>query len=316
MRHKIICGKAEDVLPEFDSNTFDLIATDPPYNIGKDFENDNLSEEEYLELWKKWAKELNRVLDVGGALYLTIGWQYVAEIRVLFKEIKDLRLKNWIIWYRQDGWKGDNGFAQSHEHILYFIKDNVSEDTQANFRVYLNAKRKEKGLSLSDINKHFEWAITGGGCASSYMGEKEDNFLPTQKHYELLKAFLNLDNSFDYLPFGVKFNKVDICDDVWLTPKSEKKRLGHPTQKPVPLFERIIKASSTEKDLILDPFMGTGTTLVAAERLGRNSVGIDSSKENCEIAYKRLKKEVEQERLFDNLLTKPREQSTIEKVGF
>ena len=101
--HQIICGKAEEVMPMFDANTFDLIATDPPYNIGKAFENDNLPEREYLGLWGKWAKELNRVLDVGGALYLTIGWQYVAEVKVLFKEIEELRLKNWIIWYREDG---------------------------------------------------------------------------------------------------------------------------------------------------------------------------------------------------------------------
>lgn len=67
---------------------------------------------------------------------------------------------------------------------------------------------------------------------------------------------------------------------------------------------------------MLDPFMGSGTTLVAAERLGRNSVGIDISKENCEMAYKRLKKEIGQKRLFDKILVESREQSTIEKVGF
>ena len=141
--HRIICGKAEDVLPEFEDNSFDSIATDPPYNIGKDFENDNLPEREYLGLWEKWAKELNRVLDVGGALYLTIGWQYVAEVRVLFKEIDDLRLKNWIIWYRQDGWKGDNGFGQSHEHILYFLKDNTPLFNLEEFGEHIKKKRLE-----------------------------------------------------------------------------------------------------------------------------------------------------------------------------
>ena len=143
--HKIICGKSEIELKQFDDNSFDLIVTDPPYNIGKDFENDNLPEKEYLRLWEVWAKKLNRVLDVGGALYLTIGWQYVAEVRVLFKEIDDLRLKNWIIWYRQDGWKGDNGFAQSHEHILYYIKDNTPLFDLEEFGEHIKWKRLEAG---------------------------------------------------------------------------------------------------------------------------------------------------------------------------
>lgn len=55
---------------------------------------------------------------------------------------------------------------------------------------------------------------------------------------------------------------------------------------------------------------------MAAERLGRSSVGIDSSKENCEMSYKRVKKEMGQKRLFDKLVIEPREPSTIEKEGF
>ena len=56
---------------------------------------------------------------------------------------------------------------------------------------------------------------------------------------------------------------------------SSKERLGYPTQKPITLYERIIKASSNEGDIVLDPFAGCATTLVAAERLGRQWVGID-----------------------------------------
>lgn len=332
--HRIICGKAEDVLPEFEDNSFDLIATDPPYNIGKDFENDNLPEKDYLGLWGKWAKELNRVLDVGGALYLTIGWQYVAELKVLFKEINDLRLKNWIIWYRQDGWKGDNGFAHSHEHILYYIKDNTPLFDLEDFGEHIKRKRLEAGYEtisalMEEMGLYKKTKRSDGsedywsGVGWFESGKKQPSL------QELIRVNQLLDLNVKYHPssylkdakidpekVNVFFNKVDVSDDVWLTPKSEKKRLGHPTQKPVPLFERIIKASSAKGDLILDPFMGTGTALVAAERLGRSSVGIDISKENCEMVYKRVKKEMEQERLFDKLVIEPRGPSSIEKEGF
>lgn len=69
-----------------------------------------------------------------------------------------------------------------------------------------------------------------------------NQILDLDEKYRTLSYFK--DTKTDPKKFSVFFNKVDVSDDVWLTPKSEKNRLGHPTQKPVPLFERIIKASS------------------------------------------------------------------------
>lgn len=79
--------------------------------------------------------------------------------------------------------------------------------------------------------------------------------------------------------------------DVWkgpLTKPSEKKHGKHPTQKPEYLLEEIILASTRENDLILDPFVGSGTTCVVAKRLGRRYIGIDFVEEYLEIAKKRL----------------------------
>ena len=375
---KIICGDCLEVMKQIPDNSVDLVLTDPPYNIGKDFENDNLPAKEYLEWCDKWIREIVRVCKIGGAIYLTLGFQCVAELKIIFNKFETLRLKNWIIWYRQDGWKSDKGFGHSHEHILYFIKDNVplfdlkkfgemikkrrleagyktisslmeamglytkikrsdgTEDYRSGngffesgmkkpslnelirlndligldnefkrhlepifrdrlaFRDYLNEARIKMKLSLSDINKHFGWAITGGGCASAYFGDKEENIIPSPNHYKLLKELLRLDNRYDDFSASLylKFNKCDVCDDVWLNPKSEKDRLGHPTQKPVKLFRRIITTSSNKGDLVLDIFAGVFTTAVACKQLGRKCIGIEISKEYCKIAKSRLAQEV------------------------
>ena len=99
-----------------------------------------------------------------------------------------------------------------------------------------------------------------------------------------------MDNRFDDLitQFNLKFNKTDVCDDVWLNPKSEKHRLGHPTQKPEKLFRRIIQASSNEGEIVLDIFIGSGTTAFACKSLNRNFIGFEISKEYVDIANKRL----------------------------
>ena len=81
--------------------------------------------------------------------------------------------------------------------------------------------------------------------------------------------------------------------DVWtgsLTKASEKTEGKHPTQKPLYLLERIILASTHEEDLVIDPFLGSGTTAVAAKGLGRRYLGIEASAEYVDIARRRLEK--------------------------
>ena len=82
--------------------------------------------------------------------------------------------------------------------------------------------------------------------------------------------------------------------DLWvdISPAKGNERTGYPTQKPLALLERIIKASSNEGDLILDPFCGCATTCVAAEKLGRQWVGIDVSEKAAELVKTRIQDEL------------------------
>lgn len=89
-------------------------------------------------------------------------------------------------------------------------------------------------------------------------------------------------------PFG------PLCSDVWTDIhriRHSKYRDEHPCQLPIHLLERIILMSSEENDIILDPFMGTGTTAIASKRLGRNFIGFEKDKKYCEIANKKAKSE-------------------------
>ncbi len=315
--HNIDCLEG---LKQLKNNSVDLVVTDPPYNIGKDFANDNLTQEDFLDWCKEWIKELNRVVDVGGAIYLTLGFQCVAEIKCLFNEIPDLRLKNWIVWYRQDGWKGNNGFAQSHEHILYFIKDNVSVFDLSEFAKNVKEARLKAGYktvaSLMEEMGLYKKVKRSNGTEDYYSGAgwfESGKKQPYIRELIRLNQLVELDKKYkvdsyneykskDSKKYSVFFNKVDVCDDVWLNPKSEKNRLGHPTQKPVELMKRMIKASSEEGDVVLDIFMGSGTTAKACVETNRNYIGFEVSKEYCDIANKRL----EQSSLFKAKQSSPK----------
>ena len=146
----IICGDCLEVMKDWPDGCVDLVLTDPPYGIGKEFYNDKLPKKEYLNWSRKWIAEAVRVLKVGGAMYVSLGFQCVGEVKVIFNEYYAMRLKNWIIWYRQAGWKGDNGFAHSHEHILFFIKDGVPAFELIEFGKHVREKRLEAGYSTVD----------------------------------------------------------------------------------------------------------------------------------------------------------------------
>ena len=114
-----------------------------------------------------------------------------------------------------------------------------------------------------------------------------ETILWAQKNDKKAKHYFNYD-------LMKELNGGKQMKDVWtgsLTKRSEKKEGKHPTQKPEYLLERIILASTKEEDVILDPFMGSGTTGVVAKRLGRQFIGIEENKEYYEIAKRRIENE-------------------------
>ncbi len=288
------------VLRGIDSESIDLIATDPPFNKGvKAFEGittagANVS---YSDVWTwsdvqvEWTNrilgdhpalynviqaanaaagddmgaflcwlgvrvlEMHRVLKPTGSLYLHCDPTASHYLKALMDAVFGRRnFRNEIIWAYRGGGVPKADFARKHDIILRY-----SKSTQVTFNA--DAVRIPYSGDSSERLKYKAKAFRGDRTYDNY----EPN--PKGKHPEDWWAMQPI------MP-------------------SSKERLGYPTQKPLALYERIIKASSNPGDVVLDPFAGCATTCVAAERLGRQWVGIDLNEPARDIIQDRLQREV------------------------
>lgn len=330
LTHKIICGKAEEILPELKNERVSLVIADSPYfkvmrndYKGNKYEWDNQWEtfEEYLNWCRLWISDVYRVLKKNGSAYIFGDDKNIAYTQIIADKLKWC-LQNSIVWYKYNnmpikGWNNFRCFAPVTERILFYGKeqDMLQYDTEGTFepiRSYLIRLKNLTDSKAGEINAY----LGVSSVAERHYFAKSQWTMPTEKMYYKFLEFVKLRVKNDSLKFKEYeelrryFNADRNYTDVWKIPIVGGKEINdHPTQKPLKLVERIIKVSSKENDTILAPFMGSGTDLIAAERLGRNSIGIDFSKEVCEKSYQRLLSEVRQGRFG-------KEPSIIERIGF
>ncbi|MBR4904230.1 MAG: site-specific DNA-methyltransferase [Selenomonadaceae bacterium] len=229
-----ICGDAVEEIKKIPEKTITLIATDPPYNLNKDYGDyqDNLSFNEYLDFSRKWLTQAKRVLKDDGSIYLFMGVKYISYIYVILEQELKLHFNSWITWFYTQGIGKTKGFSPRHDDILFFTKH-----------------------------------------PKNYIFNLDEVRVP-QKFYR------SINNMRGANPGNVwQFSHVHYCNG---------NRYSHPTQKPEGIFERIILASSNEGDVILDPFVGSGTALRVCQQLNRNCIGVDINPYYIEIAKKRL----------------------------
>ena len=206
--------------------------------------------------------EMHRVLREDGSIYLhcdPTASHYLKELMDAIFEWKNFR--NEVIWgYKTGGVPRESGrFARKHDVLLFYAKN-------------LKKSRFNKLAELSYTRTLPEPHTVSG----KELGVRRDEI---GKH-----RFVAMRDW--WVEYGLNA-KADI------TPlyRNNKERTGSPTQKPLKLYERIIKASSNEGDIVLDPFCGCTTTLIAAERLHRQWVGVDIWKNTHQIVIERLKRE-------------------------
>jgi site-specific DNA-methyltransferase (adenine-specific) len=237
---RIVQGDVLEVLPEWPDGCVDLVFADPPFNIKYAYDqyHDHLEYDEYNAWTGKWVTECLRVLKPTGTIWIAIGDDHAAEVRVMMRPRATLR--SWVIWHYTFGQNCKAKFNRSHTHLFYFVKD-----------------PKAFTFNVDDIRVPSERQLTYNDKRANPKGR---------------------------LPYDVwTFSRV--CGTF------RERVQWHPCQMPVVLLERIIRGCSKPGDLVLDPFAGSGTTLVAASRLGRRWVGVELSRQYAERAMERIRVE-------------------------
>ena len=250
------------ILHHLDDNIIDLTYIDPPFYSGNDYGefNDNWPDLiSYLSYMYPRIKEIHRTLKDTGSFYLHCDHSAGSYLKILCDFI--FEIKNFmtaIPWSlgSPSGFKTQKkGWVRQHDMILVYTK---SKDFTFN-KLYLpyNDKYIKKMFRYEDENGRLYRKRRNG---KQYLDES--------------LGVLIGDIWFDILSFQTRTNA--------------KEYVNYPTQKPLALLERIIQASSNKGDLVADFFCGTGTTLVAAKKLGRNYLGCDKNRNAIEITTKRL----------------------------
>jgi site-specific DNA-methyltransferase (adenine-specific) len=253
-------GDCVDLLNQADEGWVDLCFADPPFNIGYLYHNydDTKDVDEYCAWSERWMRAVHRALKPAGSFYLAIGDEFAADLCVIARRKIGFTLRNWIVWHYTFGQQMKRKFAKSHTHILYFTK---SADPAA---ITFN-RDAVKVASARQTTYNDKRASAGGKVPDDTW------YLRPQEAPEPLFA-----------PDGDTWNVSRVCGTF-------KEREGwHGCQMPIAVLDRVIKASSNPGDVVLDPFNGSGTTVVSAALLGRRYVGIDQSEEYVGYANKRL----------------------------
>jgi site-specific DNA-methyltransferase (adenine-specific) len=233
-------------------SSIDLVFADPPYNIKKADWDKFESQEAYISWSLLWIKEASRVLKPTGSLYICGFSEILADLK--HPSMRYFSSCKWLIWSYKNKANLGNDWGRSHESILHLRK---SKD----YIINVDAIRIPYSTHTLRYPSHPQ------AETSQYGNGKQSNDLWNPN------------------PLGAKpkdfFDIPTICNGM-----AEKTK--HPTQKPEELLRKIILASSNVNDIIVDPFSGSGTTLVVSEQLGRKWIGCDICDEYNDWAIDRI----------------------------
>ena len=262
----IYCGDCLKKLKDIQDESIDLIYIDPPFSSNRNyvafweeqekrhFEDRFENVQAYIDYMRPRIKELYRVLKQTGSFYYHCDWHASHYVKVMLDR-DDLfgykSFRNEIIWCYTRPSPKHGQFPRTHDTILFYTKGKKYTFEPDRVRIPYNKE------TLARSNR--------GAGVESVMGSTEG--------IERLNPDGKLPESWWVLPM-IQGNATE--------------RLGYPTQKPLKLLERIIKASSNEGDVVLDAFCGCGTTIVEAQILKRKWIGIDISPTACKVMGDRL----------------------------
>ncbi len=261
-----------------DDESIDLIIADPPYFkvISEKWDYLWRTEQDYYEWSNQWFKEAARVLRKGGSFYL-FGYFRMLSYLLPILESNGFKLRQQIILNK--GIQAVSGratkkykmFPNVTESILFLYKDSKPFVKQ-----FLKQRQKELGFTSKYINEKLGVKSNGGGMWSIYTGNNICKQLPTPELWDKLQEILQFEYPYNKLAqtYNAQMGLTDVWDDINFY--EEKNERIHPTQKPLKLINRLINASSNPQNLVLDPFMGSGTTALSCLINSRNYIGFET----------------------------------------
>lgn len=262
--NQIILGDCESVLKEFPDNYFDLIFTSPPYADQRRNTYGGINPNKYVEWFLPKTKEFLRVLKPSGTFVLNIKERVVSGERhtYVLELILEMKKQGWLwteeyIWHKKNSYPGKwpNRFRDSWERLIQFNKTKNFKFFQDKVMIPVGDWAKSRLSNLSDTDK-----IRDESKVKSGFGKKVENWI---------------DRKFVY-----PTNVIHLA--------TECGNKNHSAAFPIELPKWFIKLFTNEEDTVLDPFIGSGTTAVAAVELGRNYVGIDVMPEFVDLSTNRL----------------------------
>ena len=292
-----------DIMRGIDAETVDLIYLDPPFNTKRNYKAPIGSPAEgakFKDIWTdkdvkhEWHgqiaethEELHQIIRASAHTADTSMMLYLMAMGIRLIEMQRILKPTGSIYLHCD---------PTASHYLKLVMDDV--------------------FGRSNFRNEVVWCYKSGGATSKYFAKKHDVILfyskssaykfnqVKEKSYQGIGYNTGNKNVYLYEDEHVKnlgpHTLVNVKDwwEIGMLATSSKERTGYPTQKPLALLERIIKASSNEKDIVLDPFCGCATACVAAEKLNRQWIGIDISPSAEDITKLRLEDESRQGNLL------------------
>lgn len=250
---EIWIGDAVIWLSSLEAESVDLLFADPPYNIKKAEWDSFQSQEQYVQWSLRWIEQAARVLKPDGTLYICGFSEILADIKL--PALRYFEGCRWLVWHYKNKANLGSDWGRSHESILHFRKSRK-------FTFNVDDVRIPYGNHTLKYPEHPQ-------AESSQYGRGSDDKNRVWRPH----------------PKGAKPRDVI---EIPTTCNGMHEKTQHPTQKPEELLRKLVLASSNADDLIVDPFLGSGTTAVVAEQLGRKWKGCDISPEYSQWAAQRI----------------------------
>lgn len=303
-RSVIVNGDSQTVLSAIPDQSVSLILTDPPYHSTKkeNIVNDKSfkSDEDFLCWVEIYAKEWKRILRPNGSGFMFCSSAMEAKLELMLS--KYFNVLSHIVWAKPnepgyDGWKGKmkkESLRQWYPHserIIFFEPATEGNLKRSYFGSLLREARSKCGMSTNELTEIIGayGKVNHGGAVSNWEAGRN---VPSREQYEKMcvafdKHGIDMPCYENVIrPFEVNAN-VEFTD-IWMFPSVKQYQGKHPAEKPIEMLEHCIRSTTFENDIVLDCFAGSGSTLIAALKTNRLSIGIEIDEKWCTTIKKRL----------------------------